>query len=111
MLGRLEPAGLGRDRTGESPRSNPNSSASSRASGREPQSMTTKGPLARRLCSCSQRASRLLPVPLSPVMTTVASVGATRAASLRSVSSAVEFPMNSSPVTMVVGRVSVTHAG
>ena len=45
----------------------------------EPQSTGTNGWLARRLNRCTMRATRSLPVPVSPSMITVASVGAARA--------------------------------
>jgi hypothetical protein len=42
-----------------------------------PQLMAMKGPSLRRLPRCSARAMSSLPVPLSPVTSTVASVSAT----------------------------------
>ncbi len=56
----------------------PNSSLSSRDSGIAPTLTGTKGPCARLLRRCMSRATTSLPVPLSPVMSTVEFVGATR---------------------------------
>ena len=47
-----------------------------RFSGTAPQSKTMKGPLARSEAWCVLRATTSLPVPVSPSITTVASVGA-----------------------------------
>ena len=55
----------------------PKSSDSKRVGTRVPQSTATKGPLARGLSSWILRARSPLPVPDSPVMSTVESVGAT----------------------------------
>ncbi|MEZ4295693.1 MAG: hypothetical protein R3B70_12005 [Polyangiaceae bacterium] len=49
-----------------------------RFSGMAPQSIGTNGPDARREAACSERATTSLPVPVSPSMSTVVSVGATR---------------------------------
>ena len=57
----------------------PNSSLSSRLSGIAAQLIATNGPLAPRLARWSALATSSLPVPLSPVMSTVVSVSATRA--------------------------------
>ncbi len=43
-----------------------------------PQSMVTKGPSARGECMWTPSAASSLPVPVSPVISTVASVGAAR---------------------------------
>ena len=55
------------------PRTCPNSSLSSRVSGRAPQSMTTNGPARRGLPSWMARAASSLPVPVSPSSNTVTS--------------------------------------
>ena len=57
----------------KAPRAWPNSSLSSSASGMAAQLSATKGPSLRRLRAWSARATTSLPVPLSPVMSTVAS--------------------------------------
>ena len=59
----------------------PNSSLSRSGSGIAAQLTATSGPAARLLWRCSARATSSLPVPLSPVTSTLASVGATRAIS------------------------------
>ena len=55
----------------------PNSSLSSKFSGSAPQATSTNGPFARLLRRWIARAIMLLPVPLSPVTSTVARVSAT----------------------------------
>ena len=55
----------------------PNSSLSIRFSGMAPQLMVTNGPLTRLLRRWSSRAISSLPVPVSPVMSTLMSVAAT----------------------------------
>ena len=65
------------------PRAWPNSSLSSSSALRLGQLTVTNGPSARRLQAWMARASTPLPVPLSPRISTVASVGATRRASSR----------------------------
>ncbi len=62
----------------KAPRSWPNSSLSSRVAGMAAQLMATKRPL-RPEARWSARATRSLPVPVSPVMRTAASLGPTRA--------------------------------
>ena len=59
------------------PRTWPNSSLSMRVSGSAAQLIGTKGPSRRALSKCSARASRSLPVPLSPVNSTLAGLSAT----------------------------------
>jgi hypothetical protein len=59
------------------PFSCPNSSLSIRVGEMAPQSTTTTGLSWRALSSCTVCASSSLPVPLSPVISTVASVRAT----------------------------------
>ena len=61
----------------------PNSSLSIRFSGRAPQLIATNGMSARRLWSCTARATSSLPVPVSPRISTVELVGATLAISCR----------------------------
>ena len=61
----------------------PNSSLSISVSGSAPQLTGTNGLSARRLCSCSARATSSLPVPVSPRISTVEWVGATLAISCR----------------------------
>ena len=61
----------------KAPRTCPNSSDSSRFSGMAPQLMLTKGPLARGERLWISRAINSLPVPVSPVTSTVMSVLAT----------------------------------
>ena len=61
----------------------PKSSLSTRCSGRAPQLTATSGPSARPLPSWMARATSSLPVPVSPRMSTVASLAATRAISRR----------------------------
>ena len=56
----------------------PKSSLSSSVSGMAPQLMATKGWLARELARWMARATSSLPVPLSPWMSTLASLAATR---------------------------------
>ena len=63
----------------KAPFSWPKSSLSTSSAGMEPQSTTTKGPEARGLAWWSASATNSLPVPLSPSMSTVASVAARRA--------------------------------
>jgi hypothetical protein len=75
-VGGHESSGALGDRTGEGALSWPKSSASRRLSGKAAQLMETKGLLRRELDACSACASSSLPVPLSPVMRTDASVGA-----------------------------------
>ncbi len=58
------------------PRSWPNSSFSISAAGSAAQSTFTNGPLRRGEFTCTARASSSLPEPLSPRMSTVASVAA-----------------------------------
>jgi hypothetical protein len=60
------------------PFSCPNSSLSSRLSGSAAQLMAMKGRVLRRLLAWMARAISSLPVPDSPEMNTLASVGATR---------------------------------
>ena len=60
----------------KAPRSWPNSSLSIRLLDTAPQSNTTKGPPRRMLAWWMARAAALLPVPVSPNRSTVASVGA-----------------------------------
>ena len=64
----------------KAPRSTPNSSLSRRFSGMAAQLTATYGPFARVLCSWIRRARHSFPVPLSPVISTLAELGATRAA-------------------------------
>ena len=59
------------------PFSCPNSSLSISSDGMAAQLTSTKGRSARRLSSCSRWATSSLPVPLSPVISTRASEGAT----------------------------------
>src|SRR5207245_8258106 len=54
----------------------PEISLSSKVSGMAAQLTATNGPLRRGESSCTVRATSSLPVPLSPVMKSVASVGA-----------------------------------
>ena len=61
----------------KAPFSCPNSSLSSSVSVMAAQFTATKGPAARGLQACSVRAATSLPVPLSPIRSTVALVGAT----------------------------------
>jgi hypothetical protein len=61
----------------KAPRSWPKSSLSSRLSGSAAQLSATKGEFRRRLFWCRARATSSLPVPDSPVTSTVTSVGAT----------------------------------
>ena len=69
----------------KAPRSWPNSSLSSSVSGIAEQVMFTNGRLARSLLKCSTLAARSLPVPLSPVSSTVdAGLAATLRSSSRS---------------------------
>ena len=70
----------------KAPRSWPNSSLSSSASGMAAQLTATNRPL-RAEARCSARATRSLPAPVSPWISTTASVGPTRATSWRSSSS------------------------
>jgi hypothetical protein len=65
----------------KAPRAWPNSSLSINDSGTAAQLSATKGRSARLLSRCSARAATSLPVPLSPVINTVVSVGAMRAMS------------------------------
>lgn len=60
----------------KAPFSCPKSSLSSNSLGMAPQLMGTKGLSARRLLACRARTSNSLPVPDSPVTSTVLSVGA-----------------------------------
>ena len=60
------------------PRSCPNSSLSTRASGIAPQFTTKKGFVFRSETPCTARATRSFPVPLSPVMSTVLRLSVTR---------------------------------
>ena len=76
-VGRSEASRRRRSRPVKAPRSWPNSSASSSVSGKAAQLTATKAFAARGLRSCSARATSSLPVPLSPRMTTDASLGAT----------------------------------
>ena len=66
-----------------------------RFSGRAPQLIGTKGISARRLWSCSARATSSLPVPVSPRISTVESVGATLAIRRRTVAMPGESPTRS----------------
>ena len=59
------------------PFSCPNNSLSINSEGMAAQFTSIKGPLALLLFSCSQRATNSLPLPLLPVIKTLASVGAT----------------------------------
>ena len=59
----------------------PNSSLSISDATSAPQSTTTNGACLRRLCAWTARASTSLPVPVSPPISTVASVGAMRSSS------------------------------
>src|SRR5215470_11080319 len=68
------------------PRSWPKSSDSTSVSASAQQFTATKGPLARGLASWMKRAISSLPVPVSPWMSTVASVPATRRARASAVS-------------------------
>ncbi len=61
----------------KAPFSWPKSSLSTRLSEKAPQFTATKGRLLRRLRSCTWRAISSLPVPVSPMMSTLASLGAT----------------------------------
>jgi hypothetical protein len=67
----------------KAPRTWPKSSLSSRLCGTAAQLIATKGPLCRALIPWMARATSSLPVPLSPVTSTVASVEATRSMRLR----------------------------
>ncbi len=60
------------------PRSCPNSSLSMRVGGSPPQSTTSNGWCARGLAAWTARAASSFPVPLSPVTSTGAVVGAAR---------------------------------
>ncbi len=62
----------------KAPRSWPNSSDSTRVSGRAPQLILTKGAPARGDIRCSASATSSLPVPVSPVIRTVDGEGARR---------------------------------
>ena len=57
----------------------PKSSLSRIVSGKDPQLIGVKGFPARLLCSCMARATSSFPVPLAPVISTLAVLGATRA--------------------------------
>ncbi len=83
--------GGARSRPEKAPRSWPNSSLSSSADGIAAQLTATKRPL-RPEARCSARATRSLPVPVSPVTSTSASVGPTRATSERTCSIAGLLP-------------------
>jgi hypothetical protein len=74
------------------PRSWPNSSDSMSVSGSAAQLTAMNGPAARALSSWRARAMISLPVPFSPVMSTVALVSATARACLRIFSSAGALP-------------------
>jgi hypothetical protein len=78
-MGQLEAANASLDRATEAPRSWPKSSLSTRPTGSAAQLTLIKGFSARALLECRALAISSLPVPLSPVIKTVASVGATRA--------------------------------
>jgi hypothetical protein len=77
-LGALEETGLGGDRAGERARSWPNSSPSRRCSGIAAQLSRRNVLPARGEPSCSALATSSLPVPLSPVISTVDGESATR---------------------------------
>ena len=62
----------------KAPFSCPKSSLSIKPSGMAAQLILTNGSSARGLCKCTLRATSSLPVPLSPLISTVAEVGATR---------------------------------
>ena len=76
-MGELEPAQLARVRAGEGPFSWPNISDSKSPSGTAATLTATKGASRRGLWRCTARATSSLPVPLSPVTSTVACVCAT----------------------------------
>ena len=78
------------------PRSWPNNSESMSVAGIAPQSTITKGFVRRPLSWCKVCASISLPVPLSPVMSTVVSVVATRR--VRASSSAIDGASNTNCV-------------
>ncbi len=68
----------------KAPFSWPNSSLSTSSEGIAPQSTTTKGPTRRAPSSCSARATFSLPVPLSPRISTVAWLFASRSSAEKS---------------------------
>ena len=77
-VGELEAADALGDGAGEGPFSWPKSSLSTRPVGRALQLTLMNGLSARLLVEWTARAISSFPVPVSPVMSTVASVGATR---------------------------------
>ncbi len=79
LVGLLEPALALRCAPVKAPRSWPNSSLSSRVSASAAQCTLTNGPAARGLLAWSASATSSLPVPDSPVMSTLERAGATRA--------------------------------
>ena len=76
----------------KAPRSCPNISDSTRSRGMAAQLTVTNARADRRLAACTAAAASSLPVPLSPVRSTRASVGATRATSARTCSIAALAP-------------------
>jgi hypothetical protein len=74
----LDLAGRGLNRAGESAAFKAEQLGLQRFSGIAAQLMATNGPDARRLFSCTARASSSLPVPLAPSSMTDTSAGATR---------------------------------
>ena len=84
----------------------PNSSLSSRVSGIAAQLMATNGPSLRPLFAWSALATSSLPVPLSPVMSTVVSVSATRVTSSHILSIAGLVPRISSKRWRAVDRLA-----
>ena len=80
------------------PRSWPKSSLSTRLSGMAEQLSSMNGPLARGEPSCSMRATACLPVPLSPVTSTVGTgLAATSPASRSSLAICGEACTNAAP--------------
>ena len=90
------------------PRSWPKSSESMSVAGIAPQSTITNGLARRALSWCTVCASRSLPVPLSPVMSTVVSVAATRR--VRSSSSVIAADWNTNWLCCNAERRSCTSA-
>src|SRR6185312_208774 len=82
----------------KAPRSWPNSSASRSVSGNAAQLTATNALASRALPSCSARATSSFPVPLSPRMTTEASLGATAVRRLISRWISGEWPMSCASV-------------
>ena len=105
-VGLLEAAVRPRSAPVKAPFSWPNSSLSSSSRGIAAQLIATNGPSRRLPWSCSSRATSSLPVPLSPLISTVRSVLVRRAIRGRSPAWRGERPMsgNSSPPSDLVWR-------